>query len=73
MGDLVAKIAHELARLKVEVVLDLPFDRGDLVARVHSEGEVVEQSHTAAGTHLVARINRGALGELAPYVSSMSE
>jgi GTP-binding protein HflX len=51
----------------------VPFDRGDVVARVHADGEVVEQSHTAAGTHLVARVNRGALGELSPFLSSTSE
>ncbi|MDQ4126064.1 MAG: GTPase HflX [Actinomycetota bacterium] len=73
MDELVTKLAHEVARLKVEVVLDLPFDRGDLAARVHAEGEVVEQSHTAAGTHLVARVNRGLLGDLGPFVTSSSE
>ena len=73
MDELVRKLGSEIARLKVEVVLDLPFERGDLVAKVHDEGEVIEQSHTAAGTHLVARVNRGALGDLAPYLSSTSE
>ncbi|MDQ3982574.1 MAG: GTPase HflX, partial [Actinomycetota bacterium] len=73
MDELVAKLAGELARLKVEVVLDVPFDRGDLVARVHSEGEVLEESHTVAGTHLVARVNRGALSDLSPFLTSTSE
>ena len=73
MEALVAKLGTELARLKVEVVLDVPFDRGELVARVHSEGEVLEESHSASGTHLVARVNRGALGDLAPFLASSSE
>ena len=70
MDDVVAKIAAELAQLKVEIALDLPFDRGDLVARVHEEGDVLEETYTAAGTHLVARVNRGALGDLAPFLAA---
>ena len=73
MSELVAKLGAELARLKVEVVLDVPFDKGDVVARVHAEGEVMEESHSAAGTHLVARVNRGALSDLGPYLSSTPE
>ena len=70
MDEVVAKIAAELAQLKVEIALDLPFDRGDLVARVHEEGDVLEETYTAAGTHLVARVNRGALGDLAPFLAA---
>ncbi|HEV2756727.1 MAG TPA: GTPase HflX [Actinomycetota bacterium] len=73
MEELVAKVGAELARLKVEVVLDVPFERGDVVARVHAEGDVLEESHSAAGTHLVARVNRGALGDLAPYLAFTTE
>jgi GTPase len=64
-----ARISDELARLEVEVALDIPFDRGDLVARVHDEGEVIHESYTAEGTHLVARVAREALDELGCYRS----
>ena len=62
-----ARISDELARLEVEVALDIPFDRGDLVARVHDEGEVIHESYTPEGTHLVARVAREALDELGCY------
>ncbi|MDQ3958231.1 MAG: GTPase HflX, partial [Actinomycetota bacterium] len=70
MDDLLAKVGAELAEMKVEVALDLPFDRGDLVARVHQEGDVLEETYSAGGTHLVARVNRGALGDLAPFLAA---
>jgi GTP-binding protein HflX len=67
-----ARISDELARLEVEIALDIPFERGDLVARVHDEGEVLHESYTVDGTHLVARIARDALEELSPYRSTRS-
>ena len=38
----------------------VPYDRGDLVARVHRDGEVLEERHEESGTRLSARVD-GAL------------
>ena len=38
----------------------MPYDRGDLVARVHRDGEVLEERHEESGTRLTARVD-GAL------------
>ena len=38
----------------------MPYDRGDLVARVHRDGEVLEERHEESGTRLSARVD-GAL------------
>ncbi|MGI8789394.1 MAG: GTPase HflX, partial [Actinomycetota bacterium] len=35
--DLLARVAEELSRLSIEVSLDVPFERGDVVARLHEE------------------------------------
>jgi GTPase len=64
LEELLARISEELARLEVEVTLNIPFDRGDLVARVHEEGQVLHESYTAEGTHLVARLAPETLNEL---------
>lgn len=69
IGELVARIGRELAEMKVEVTLDVPFDHGEVVARVHEHGEVLGQSYTDSGTRLVARVERAALAELTPYLS----
>jgi GTP-binding protein HflX len=34
----------------------IPYDRGDLVARVHADGRVQEAEHNAHGTRIKARV-----------------
>ncbi|MEV4267132.1 GTPase HflX [Kribbella sp. NPDC049584] len=51
------------------VALDvlLPYDRGDLVSRIHSEGSVEQLEHTADGTRVTARVHPALAGDLTPY------
>jgi GTP-binding protein HflX len=51
----------------VELDLLVPYDRGDLVARVHERGEVLQRGHTGEGTELRVRVDRLLASELAPY------
>ena len=53
-------IAARLPHPDVDVEVLVPYDRGDLVARVHRDGEVLEERHEDAGTRLTARVD-GAL------------
>jgi GTP-binding protein HflX len=53
-------IATRLPHPDVEVDVLVPYDRGDLVARVHRDGEVLDERHEEAGTRLTARVD-GAL------------
>ena len=53
-------IAGRLPHPDVEVDVLVPYDRGDLVARVHRDGEVLSETHEASGTRLGARVD-GAL------------
>ena len=68
MGDLVDAIVAQLARLKVEVRLEVPFDRGEVVARVHEEGDVLEESYSERGTRLLARLDRALLPEVTAFL-----
>jgi GTP-binding protein HflX len=52
-------VAAALPRPDVEVDLVVPYQRGDLVSRAHSEGEVLSEEHTAEGTRLHARVRAG--------------
>ena len=70
VSDVVEALSDHLARLRVEVSLDIPFDRGDLVARVHEDGEVLEETYDPDGTHLLARIPRQILTEFEAYVGA---
>ena len=69
IGELLGAIERELSRLKVEVSLDIPFERGDVVARVHEHGEVVKETYSERGTHLIARIRREEMAELRPFLA----
>jgi GTP-binding protein HflX len=53
-------IATRLPRPDVDVDVLVPYDRGDLVARVHRDGEVLSETHEGDGTRLTARVD-GAL------------
>jgi GTP-binding protein HflX len=49
-------IEAALPRLDVQVRVVVPYSRGDLVARAHAEGEVLQAEHMPDGTLLQARV-----------------
>jgi GTPase len=69
IDELLGAIERELSHLKVEVSLNIPFERGDVVARVHEHGEVVEETYSERGTHLIARVRREEIAELRPFLA----
>ena len=71
IDELLGRLSSELSRLRVEVALEIPFDKGDVVARVHDRGEVISESYSESGTHLVARVGRDWLDELGPYLAAL--
>ena len=50
-----------------EVRVLLPYERGDLVNRIHVSGELVSMEHTEHGSLMTARVHPDLAGELAPY------
>lgn len=56
LDALQSRIAAALPRPQVEVAVTVPYQRGDLVSRVHSEGELISERHTADGTVIRARV-----------------
>ncbi|MGF1652274.1 MAG: GTPase HflX [Actinomycetales bacterium] len=58
LAKLRAAVADRLPRPRVEVDLVVPFTRGDLVSRVHTEGELVELDHVETGTRVHAFVGR---------------
>jgi GTPase len=69
--ELLTRVAEELSRLSIEVSLDVPFERGDVVARLHEEAEVVKETYTEDGVHILARLAPGLLGEVRTFLSSL--
>ncbi|MBI3226134.1 MAG: GTPase HflX [Mycolicibacterium cosmeticum] len=52
------------------VDVTIPYDRGDLVARVHSEGRIDTTEHTADGTRITARVPIPLAANLRDYGSA---
>jgi GTP-binding protein HflX len=70
IADLREAIDDRLPWPAVEVHACVPYDRGDLVARVHSTGDVLATEHTSDGTVLRVRVDEALAAELAPYARS---
>jgi GTP-binding protein HflX len=64
MDALLREIDRLLPRHDTEVVVTVPYDRGDLVSRAHQEGEVLAVRHGTEGTELTARVPPGLAAEL---------
>jgi GTP-binding protein HflX len=64
LDDLRARIGVLLPQLDVEVSLLLPYDRGDLVARVHQHGQVEAVEHTDSGSRIDARLPAWLMGDV---------
>ena len=67
IADALAVIEDELPRPDVEFSALLPYERGDLINRLHQHGEISKMEHTADGTLVSGRANEDLAGELAAY------
>ncbi|MQY15377.1 GTPase HflX [Streptomyces sp. RB5] len=67
--ELLAMIDEELPRPRIELTAVVPYTHGGLVSRVHAEGEVLSEEHTAEGTMLKARVHEELAAELEPFAA----
>jgi len=67
IAALTEAIEARLPRPAVDVAALVPYDRGDLVARVHERGEVLATEHREQGTLIRVRVDAALAAELAPY------
>ncbi|MGI8762168.1 MAG: GTPase HflX [Jatrophihabitantaceae bacterium] len=68
LEDLRRVIERRLPRPAVELSVLVPYNRGDLVARLHESAEVLSTEHTGDGTRMHARVHPGLAAALAPFV-----
>ncbi|MEY9848586.1 GTPase HflX [Streptacidiphilus sp. MAP5-3] len=64
IDELLQLIESELPRPSIEITALVPYTRGDLVARVHRDGEVLSEDHIGEGTLLKARVLADLAAEL---------
>ena len=67
-GGLLLAIGDRMRALTTVIELLIPYDRGDIVATVHREGEVVSTSNEESGMRLRARLADASAGRLSQFV-----
>ena len=63
-------LADRLRAITKIVELDIPYDRGDVIASVHREGEVVSTTESESGLRVRARLSEASAGRLSEFVVS---
>ncbi|HEX7397815.1 MAG TPA: GTPase HflX, partial [Propionibacteriaceae bacterium] len=67
LDEVRAIIEQRLPNPGTEVTALVPYSRGDLIDRIHREGELITIEHTGDGTRVVARVHDDLAGELAGF------
>ena len=70
LPELTSRLEGRLPRPQVQVNVLVPYSRGDLIDRIHREGELVTVEHTGDGTVVVARVGEALAAELESATSS---
>jgi len=67
VAEALAMVESELPRPGVEFTALLPYERGDLINKLHQKGEIETLEHTGEGTLVKGRAHEDLAGELAAY------
>ncbi len=68
--EALAAVEADLPRPGIAFEALLPYERGDLLNRIHEQGEVESIEHTGEGTVVHGRVHPELAGELTPYLTS---
>jgi GTP-binding protein HflX len=68
VDDLLRTVGDRLRGLSTITELVVPFDRGDVLASLHREGEVLVETATDLGMRVRARLDEAAVSRLREYV-----
>jgi len=68
MPELLRTIGDRMRSITAVVELLIPYERGDIVAAVHREGEVVSTANEEAGMRVRARLAGASVGRLSEFV-----
>jgi GTP-binding protein HflX len=70
--ELLARIETLLPRPELFIKVLLPYSRGDLVSRIHSEGKVAKLEHRESGTYIETLVKPALANELESFVLDAS-
>jgi GTP-binding protein HflX len=67
--ELLKAISESIPRPSVKMELLIPYDRGDLISKLHeSDAEILSLDHVEAGTRAAVMVREGLASELEPFV-----
>jgi GTP-binding protein HflX len=68
--ELLQAVSEAIPRPSVKLDLLIPYDRGDLVSKLHeSDAEIISVDHDEAGTRAVVKVREGLAAELESFVT----
>lgn len=70
IDEFLQTVSDRLRAMAAITELLVPYDRGDILAAIHREGEVLMSSHEDGGVRVQARLEFASVGKLAPFVVS---
>lgn len=70
IDELMARIAELLPAPEVEVTLLVPYDRGEIISRLHVQGRVLSTDYREDGTLVKALVHPARMAELEPFLSA---
>jgi len=70
VDELLERIAELLPSPEVEVSLLVPYDRGEVISRLHVQGRVISTDYVEAGTRVTALVHPQRLDELRQYMTA---
>ncbi len=73
IDGLLTALADRLRAITAVVELLVPYERGDVLAAVHREGEVVSTFHDTPGVRVRARLSDASVGRLGEFVIERGE
>jgi GTP-binding protein HflX len=68
IDQLLQTLSDRLRSLSTVVELVVPYERGDILASIHREGEVVSTTHEDEGVRVRARLAEASVGRLSEFV-----
>jgi GTPase len=68
VDDLLERLAERLRALSAVVELSVPFERGDVLAALHREGEVLVEVHDDRATRVRARLPKGGVDRFRQFL-----
>ncbi|MEZ5190981.1 MAG: GTPase HflX [Schumannella sp.] len=69
IDELVDRIAEALPSPEVEVTLLVPYDRGEVISRLHVSGRVLSTDYEEDGTRVTALVHPERLDEVRPFLT----